>query len=135
MNNCLRKRQAGYIFVDICIAVVIMVGVAALVGGYGIIARAQSNATAELTAEFLAQEQLARVSSKGREFLRVHNECSWQGKNEVPLQKNGIKFELETKIEVPAEGEALRRVTIVVAWNEHGKMRTRKIERLMYVGQ
>ena len=122
----LRRRRTddrGYFLVEALVLSFLLFGCAASVLVYQALAQNRASMEAEITAEYLAQEQLALIESKPASYLRTHSDLPWLGEGSAPVEKNRTKFEVVSTVLPHAATNGLAEAEVRIRWQEAGKGR------------
>jgi len=125
-------KEHGFVLLDICMAAFLCVAIVSLLAGYQMIARAQRNSEVDLTAVFLASEQLAKIKSKGNAYISTQSSLSMEGGKQEIIRKNNLDYKIETTIVSESIALNLYRVIIHISWQDEGVNGERKLERIVY---
>ncbi len=122
----LRRRKTderGFFLIEAMMLSFLLLGCAASVLVYQALAQNRASMEAEITAEYLAQEQLALIESKPESYLRAHNEIPWLGEGGAPVEKNRTIYEISSSVAPYAESAALAEAEVRIRWQASGKSR------------
>jgi len=99
---------------------------------YQMLARNRAAAAAEITASYLAQEQLARIEAQPASYLRAHGEIPWLGEGNLPLEKNSTEFQISSVVTPhPEYPESLAQAEVRIQWRAAGKDREASYRKLV----
>jgi type II secretory pathway pseudopilin PulG len=122
------KREQGFIFIEVLIAVIIIsIGIVAA-GAVFIPSTASYAQAADYTvATNLAQKQLELLKTWDADSWRnalLLGTIEWQGEEpqpNMPLNLNGVDYTVETKVSDASVSNALVEVTVTIFWSRGGK--------------
>ena len=118
-----RIDERGFFLVEVLALSFLVLGCAASALVYRTLARSRVEAAAEITAAYLAQEQIARIEAQPASYLRTHGEIPWLGGGASPVEKNGISFTLSSSVSPRADTESLAETEVRVRWETGGRSR------------
>ena len=123
LHRRIKGDARGFFLVEVLVLSFLVLGCAASAATYRALAQNRAATGAELTATYLAQEQIARIEAQPASYLRAHTEVPWLGEGASPLEKNGTQFEI-TSIALPhAEANGLASVEVRVKWQTGDRSR------------
>ncbi len=120
----LRRRRTdsrGFFLVEALVLSFLLLGCAATVLVYQALARYRACAEAEITAAYLAQEQLARIEAQPASYLRAHGELPWLGQGGSPVEKNRTQYDISATVTPHGESPLLAEAEVRVRWQAGGK--------------
>lgn len=118
-----RTDERGFFLVEVLALSFLVLGCAASALVYRTLARSRAEAAAEITAAYLAQEQIARIEAQPASYLRAHGEIPWLGGGASPVEKNGCSFEVASSVTPHADAESLAEAAVRVRWETGGRSR------------
>lgn len=121
------KREQGFIFIEVLVAVIIIsIGIVAA-GAVFIPTTASYVQAADYTvATNLAQKQLELLKTWNADNWRNAlplGAIEWQGEEppDKPINLNGVDYTVETKVSDASVSNALVEVTVTISWSRGGK--------------
>lgn len=125
------ERQRGFFIAEVMVALLLLTVLGALLGAYvfcGKLANASGN---ETTAAFLAQKQMACVQGNPA-VLQSGSAIPWlDAAEKLPIEKNGVRYAVETAAKNVDGEEHLKKVRVNVSWHEFHGVKEVCIERLV----
>lgn len=126
-----RGDMRGFFLVEVLVLSFLVLGCAASAAVYRALAQNRAATGAELTAAYLAQEQIARIETQSGAYLRAHTDLPWLGAGESPVEKNGGQFEVTSVISPHAETAELASVEVRVRWRTGERSRETTYRKLV----
>ncbi len=127
------EREKGFALVETVILGAILTVASLICLSFAVLNEQHRRNEAEVTAVFLAQEQMALAEAKPAAYLRSATSLPWLGDGANPVVRNHVAFEIATEI-AGAEGSAfLRDIRVAVRWPERGTVREKRFHRLVSV--
>ncbi len=108
-----------------------MLGYGALVVAYRAMAESRAAAGAEITAAYLAQEQVAWIEGQQASYLHAHGTISWRGGESAAPERNGTQFDISSSVSQHSETAALAVVETHVRWQIRGRQREETYRKLV----
>ena len=134
-SGCRSRRptadERGFFLVEALVLSFSVLGCAAAVMVYQALARHCAGMGREMTAAYLAQEQIACIEAKPASYLRTHTQIPWLGKGTAPVEKNGAQFEVESFVSPRGETTELAEAEVRVRWQSGGENRERIYRKLV----
>ena len=96
---------------------------------FSALTRQREDASALVTAAFIAEEQIAYAEAQPKSYLSSVDTLPWLGDGAEPIKLNGREFHVSTAVR-PAEG-GLRSVEVTLSWQERGKTKEKMYRRLV----
>ena len=118
-----RTDERGFFLAEALLLSFLLLGCASSVLVYRALAQNRAFMEAEITAEYLAQEQLALIEAKPESYLRAHNEIPWLGEGASPVEKNRTQFEIASTVSPHAGTDKLAEAEVRIRWRAGGKER------------
>lgn len=115
--------ERGFFLIEALILSFLLLGCAASVLVYQALAQNRASMEAEITAAYLAQEQLALIESKPESYLRTHSEIPWLGEDGTPVEKNRTIYEISSSVTPHGESATLAEAEVRIRWQMAGKSR------------
>ncbi len=110
------EREKGFALVETAVLGAILAVCSAICLSFAVLNEQRLRSEAEVTAVFLAQEQLALAEARPAAYLRSNDSLPWLGEGTSPLTRNHTSFTIETTVS-DYEGNAfLRDVRVTVRW-------------------
>lgn len=113
-------NQRGSFLLEVLIVSFMLAVLGTVLGMYMLSAQSNARSGNLITAGFLAQKQLAYL--KSNEKLLNENllgSIPWQDDSEsLPIKKNGTDFMITTTIEKYEEEKMLRKILVMITWQE-----------------
>ena len=125
------RRQGGFFLIEVLVLSLVVLGCGAAVMAYRVLDRARAASEAELTATYLAQEQLARIEAQPASYLRAHEDVPWLGEGSVPIERNRVAFEVTSRVVPRAETTSLASAEVRVSWSADGRSRQETFSKLV----
>ena len=116
-----RIDSRGFFLVEAMALSFLLLGCAATILVYQALARYRACAEAEITAAYLAQEQLARIEAQPASYLRAHSELPWLGEGGVPVERNRTQFEIASSVTPNGESPLRAEAEVRLRWQAGGK--------------
>ncbi|SEJ08802.1 hypothetical protein SAMN05660742_103116 [Propionispira arboris] len=114
-------HENGFFLVEVMVLSAIAFAIAALFSLYTISGKSMEHTTIQITAGFLAQKQLAYIKGDTAVLQMYQNGIiPWQDSDDpIPVKKNGIAYVINTTVDSVPNNEALKKVVVVVSWEEN----------------
>ncbi len=123
LRRKIKGDARGFFLVEVLVLSFLVLGCAASAATYRALAGNRAATGAELTAAYLAQEQIARIEAQPASYLRAHTEVPWLGAGSSPVEKNGAQFEIASIALPHAEASGLASVEVRVRWRTGDRSR------------
>lgn len=125
------ERQGGFFLVEVLVLSFVVLSCGAAVMMYRVLDRARAASEAELTAMYLAQEQIARIEAQPASYLRSHEELPWLGEGDAPPERNRVVFDVSARVVPSVEAASLASAQVRVAWSVDGRSREETFYKLV----
>ena len=125
------RGQGGFFLIEVLVLSFIVLSCGAAVMMYRVLDRSRAASEAELTAIYLAQEQLARLEAQPAAYLRAHEEPPWLGEGSMPLEMNQVAFDVSSRVVPSAETTSLASAEVRVSWSTDGRRREETFRKLV----
>jgi len=114
-------RNDGFFLVEVMVLSAIVFAIVALFSLYTISGKSIEHTTNQITAALLAQKQLAYIKGDTVILQKYQNgTIPWQDtEEEVPIEKNGVSYAVNTTVAATMNDEVLKKVVVVVSWEEN----------------
>ncbi len=116
LRQRIKSDARGFFLVEVLVLSFLVLGCGASAAAYRALARNRAATGAELTAAYLAQEQIARIEAQPEAYLRAHQEVPWLGEGTSPVEKNDTQFEVASSVRPHGEAPGLASVEVRVRW-------------------
>lgn len=126
-----KEKEKGFFFLEAVILGCLLLAGAGLISLQGVAARLLAESSAESTASFLAQEQLACVRSLNHVELTKSKQLPWLGRGEMPRWQNGHCFSQETNLDRLSDEPGVFKVQVDIYWQEGNRDRHISLERMV----
>ena len=127
------EREKGFALVEAVVLGAILSVASLICLSFAVLNEQRMQSEAEVTATFLAQEQMALAEAKPAAYLRSASSLPWLGDDSSPVVRNRVAFEIETQV-AGYEGNAfLRDIQVTVRWPVKDRMRERHFHKLVSV--
>lgn len=122
-----KNRERGFFLVEVLVLSFLMLGCAALAMAYRAFEQSCAATGSELTAAYLAQEQLAYIEAQPT----AQGQIPWLGKGTAPVEKNGKRFEVVSSVSPCGDAGELAEAEVRVRWQSEGKNREKTYRKLV----
>ncbi len=127
------EREKGFALLEALFLGAILAVASLICLSFAVLNEQRLQSEAEVTAAFLAQEQMALAEAKPAAYLRSASSLPWLGGGDNPVVRNRVAFEVETQV-AGYEGSAfLRDIQVTVRWPARGRVRENRFHRLVSV--
>ena len=126
-----KDRERGFFLVEVLILSFLVLGCAGAAAAYRALSQNCAAIGAELTAAYLAQEQIARIEAQPAAYLHAHAQIPWLGKGTAPVEKNGKRFEIISSVSPHGEASNLAEAEVRVQWQSDGRSREMTYRKLV----
>lgn len=126
-----KNKERGFFLVEVLVLSFLVLGCAGSALVYRALSQNCAAIGAELTAAYLAQEQLACIEARPASYLRAHTQIPWLGKGTIPVEKNGTRFEILSSLSPHAEAGELAEAEVRVRWQAGGSVREKSYRKLV----
>ena len=126
-----RSNQRGFFLLEALVLSFLVLGCGALAVAYRAMAESRAAAGAEITAAYLAQEQVAWIEGQQASYLHAHGTIPWRGGESAAPERNGTQFDISSSVSQHPETAALAVVETHVRWQIRGRQREETYRKLV----
>lgn len=125
------NKERGFFLVEVLVLSFLVLGCAASAMAYRALSKNCTIMGAELTAIYLAQEQIACIEARPASYLHAHGQIPWLGQGTMPVEKNGTRFEIVSSVSPYGGASELAEAEVRVLWQTDGHIREKTVRKLV----